>query len=113
MKATLSNYSQSPRKVRLVTDLVKGKPVSEALTVLEFEMKRASDPIAKLLKSAVANAEKKGEDPKSLVVKNITVDKGIVLKRFLPRAFGRATPIRRRRSHVTVELAKAGEVTQK
>lgn len=106
MKATLSNYTQSPRKVRLVTNLVKGKTVPEALTALNFEMRRAADPIAKLVASAAANAEKQGENLNDLVIKNITVDKGIVLTRFMPRAFGRATPIRRRRSHVTVTLGK-------
>lgn len=112
MKATLSNYAQSPRKVRLVSDLVKGKSIEDALTALKFEMRRASDPLAKLIASAAANAEKQGERVSDLVIKNITVDKGIVLKRYLPRAYGRATPLRRRRSHVTVTLARKGE-TQK
>lgn len=113
MKATLSNYAQSPRKVRVVSDLVKGKSIDEALTLLQFELRRAADPIAKLVKSAVANAEAKGERAGDLVIKNITVDKGIVLKRFMPRAFGRATPLRRRRSNVTVTLAKKVEAKKK
>lgn len=113
MKATLSNYAQSPRKVRLVSDLIKGKTIDEALTVLQFEMRRAADPLAKLIKSAVANAEHKGERASDLVVKNITVDKGMVLKRFMPRAFGRATPLRRRRSHVTVTLARKADMATK
>lgn len=104
MKATLSNYTQSPRKVRLVTDLVKGKSIDDAATLLKFEMRRAADPMLKLISSAVANAEKQGESAKDLIIKNITVNKGIVVKRFMPRAFGRATPIRRRRSHITVTL---------
>lgn len=113
MKASLSNYAQSPRKVRLVSDLVKGKSIDEALTMLQFEMRRAADPLAKLIKSAVANAENSGERASDLVVKNITVDKGIVLKRFIPRAFGRATPLRRRRSHVTVTLARRADMAKK
>ena len=113
MKATLSNYAQSPRKVRLVSDLVKGKSIDEALTLLQFEMRRAAEPLAKLVKSAVANAENKGERASDLVVKSITVDKGIVLKRFMPRAFGRATPLRRRRSHVTVVLARKADMAPK
>jgi len=113
MKATVSNYAQSPRKVRLVSDLVKGKGIEEALTLLKFEMRRAADPLAKLIASAVANAENKGERAGDLVIQNITVNKGIVLKRFMPRAFGRATPLRRRRSHVTVTLARKGEVAKK
>lgn len=106
MKATLANYSQSPRKTRLVTDMVKGKKISEALTMLQFLNKRAAAPIAKLIASAVANAEKQGEDTGSLVVKNITVDKGVVRTRFMPRAFGRAAPVRHRMSHVTITLGK-------
>lgn len=106
MKATLSNYRQAPRKTRLVTNLVKGKSVSDALISLKFLNKRAAAPIAKLLASAVANAEKQGEDARGLIVKNITVDKGIVAKRMFPRAFGRAATIRHRMSHVTITLAK-------
>ncbi|MDE2078882.1 MAG: 50S ribosomal protein L22 [Patescibacteria group bacterium] len=107
MKATLSNYRQSPRKTRLVTDLVKGKTVPEALRMLAFLNKRAAKPIAKLIASAAANAEKQGERANELVVKNITVNKGIVLDRIMPRAFGRAAPIRHRESHVFITLAKA------
>ncbi len=106
MKATLSNYRQAPRKTRLVTELVKGKTVADALIALKFLNKRAAAPIAKLIASAIANAEKQGEDARGLIVKNITVDKGIVAKRMFPRAFGRAATIRHRMSHVTVTLAK-------
>ncbi len=107
MKASLSNYRQSPRKTRLVTELVKGKTVVEALTALKFLDKRASTAIAKLIASAAANAEKQGEDVSTLVVKNLRVDKGLVSKKYMPRAFGRAAPIRHRASHVLVELGKA------
>jgi len=107
MKATVSNYRQSPRKTRLVTDLVKGKSVTEALMALKFLNKRAASPMAKLIMSAIANAEKQGEDARTLVIANITVDKGIVTTRFMPRAFGRPAPIRHRMSHVTVTLAKS------
>lgn len=106
MKATLSNYRQSPRKTRLVTDLVKGKTVADALIALKFLNKRAASPMAKLLASAIANAEKQGEDARGLIVKNITVNKGIVAKRMFPRAFGRAATIRHRMSHVTITLEK-------
>ncbi|MBY0539473.1 50S ribosomal protein L22 [Patescibacteria group bacterium] len=106
MKATLTNYRQSPRKTRLVTDLVKGKTVSDALIALKFLNKRAASPMAKLLASAIANAEKQGEDARGLIVKNITVNKGIVAKRMFPRAFGRAATIRHRMSHVTITLEK-------
>ncbi len=107
MKATLSNYRQAPRKTRLVTELVKGKSVADALTALKFLDKRAAHPIAKLIASAAANAEKQGEDSRSLVIANITVDKGLVAMRSMPRAFGRSAPIRHRMSHITVTLAKA------
>lgn len=107
MKAHLSNYHQSPRKTRLVTDLVKGKTVPEALTILQFLDKRAAQPIAKLISSAAANAEKQGESATRLVIVAITVNKGLVQTRYMPRAFGRASPIRHRMSHVTVTLKKA------
>lgn len=107
MKATLSNYRQSPRKVRLVTDLVKGKTLPNALTALRFADKRAAPPVEKLLRSAIANAEKAGENPAELIVKNVTVNKGVVIKRFMPRAFGRASAIRKHSSHVTVTLGKS------
>ena len=106
MKASLSNYKQSPRKTRLITDLVKGKTVTEALTALKFLNKRGAMPMAKLIMSAIANAEKQGEDARSLVIQNITVDKGLVATRMMPRAFGRPSPIRHRMSHVAVTLAK-------
>lgn len=106
MKATLKNYRQSPRKVRLVTELVKGKSLAEALTTLQFTIKRASDPIYKLIRSAAANAEKQGENLDALFIKNITVDEGVTMHRYMPRAQGRATPIRKRSSHVTVTLSK-------
>ena len=106
MKATLKNYRQSPRKTRLVTELVKGKTVTEALTALKFLNKRAAAPVAKLIASAAANAEKQGEDARQLVILNVTVNKGLVATRFMPRAFGRAAPIRHRMSHVTISLGK-------
>lgn len=107
MKASLSNYRQAPRKTRLVTELVKGKTVPEAMTALKFLDKRAAGPIAKLIASAVANAEKQGEDGRTLVIQNITVNKGIVMMRSMARAFGRSAPIRHRMSHIEVTLGKA------
>ncbi len=106
MKASLSNYHQAPRKTRLVTELVKGKTVVAALTSLQFLDKRAAGPIAKLIKSAAANAEKQGEDARTLVIQNITVNKGLVAMRSMPRAFGRSSPIRHRTSHIAVTLGK-------
>ncbi len=104
MKAVLSNYRQSPRKVRLVADLVRGKRVSEALASLTFLDKRSSLPVKKLLESAVANAVQQGKKAEDLFVSKIAVDKGIVGRRFMPRARGSAAPINRRSSHISVEL---------
>ena len=109
MKATHYNYRQAPRKTRLVTEMVKGKSVVEALTALKFLDKRAAGAVAKLIASAAANAQKQGEDVKNLFVTNITVDKGIVMKRSMPRAFGRSAPIRHRMSHLSVTLGKKGK----
>ena len=104
MKATLASYNQSPRKVRLVTDLVKGKSVSDAVAALAFLPKRASLPIKKLIESAAANAKGAGEDAQALRVENITVNSAGMTVRYMPRAMGRAAPVRRRKSQVTVTL---------
>ena len=105
MKADLTNYNQAPRKVRLVTDLVKGKSVKDALVALSFLPKRAALPIKKLIESAVANAKAKGEDPDKLKIATITVDSAGMLVRYMPRAMGRAAPIRRKKSRVSVRLS--------
>lgn len=106
MKATLSNYNQTPRKTRLVADLVRGKSVTEALTILTFLEKRAAGPMQKLIRSAIANAEKQGESAAALLIQAITVDKGIVRVKPMARAQGRTTPLRSRHSHITVTLGK-------
>lgn len=103
--ASLSTHNQTPRKVRLVSDLVKGKRVPDALAELSFLPKRAADPIRKLIASAAANAKQKGENPDELRVKSIRVDSAGMMVKYMPRAHGRAAPIRRRRSQVVVELA--------
>jgi large subunit ribosomal protein L22 len=93
----------APRKVRLVVDMIRGRGVEQALGILEFTAKRAARLVAKTLKSAVANAEStQNVDVDALYVKRVYVDEGPVLKRFLPRAHGRATQVRKRTSHVTV-----------
>lgn len=107
MKASLPNYRQSPRKVRLVANAVKGKTIAVADTVLSYLPKRAAEPIQKLIKSAAANAATLGADVNSLVVKNIEVNKGLVLKRIMPRAMGVAKRINKRTSHVAVTLGEA------
>lgn len=106
-KAILESHNQSPRKVRLVADLVKGKSVSAALAALAFLPKRAAEPVSKLIKSAAANAKQRGEDPRELKIADITVESAGVLTRYMPRAFGRAALIRHRKSRVKVELSHA------
>ena len=103
--AKLKSVRLSPQKTRLVVDMVRGKAVQEALNILQFSPQRPADVVAKLVRSAVANAEQKGiEDVDRLFVKAVFVDQGPVLKRFMPRAQGRATKIRKPTSHITVVL---------
>lgn len=104
MKAILKNYRQSPRKVRLVADVVRGKKVNDAIAALQFVDKRASESFAKVIKSAAANATQAGVDVSTLIVKHVSVDKGVTQKRFMPRARGSASRINKRSSHITVEL---------
>ena len=105
-KATLRFVRISPRKARLVADLVRGKDIAEALNILKFSQKKAGEIIEKLLKSAVSNAEQTGKvDVDTLFVKMIQVNEGPTFPpRFRPRAHGRATPILKRTSHIQVEL---------
>ena len=106
MKATATHIRISPRKVRMVVDTVRGKSVSQALSILGFTRKKAAQPVQKLLKSAVANAVENGgiNDVETLVIDRIMVDEGPTLKRYMPRARGRATPIRKRTSHIRIVL---------
>lgn len=97
----------SPRKIRLVANLIKGMPVDEAEAELMLNPKRPSQPLRKLLLSAVANAKNnKHLDVKKLFIKEIRVDQGPTLKRFMPRAMGRATPIQKKTSHITLVLGE-------
>ena len=106
MKAILKNYRQSPRKVRLLADLVRGKKASEALTSLQFVDKRASGPFSKVIESAVANAKDLGKDTDKLFIKTVQVNKAATLKRSMPRARGSASRINKRNSHISVELGE-------
>jgi len=106
MKAFLKNYRQAPRKVRLVAGLVKGKSAEEAISMLDFLAKRASFPIKKLLLSAISNAKGKGIEKENLYIKELRVDKGIVMKRMMPAAMGTGHRINKRTSHVTLVLAE-------
>src|SRR3989338_4203881 len=107
MKAILRNYRQAPRKVRLVADYIRGKRAIEARVLLSALPKRAALPVRKLLDSAIANAkEVKGLIAENLYVKEIRVDGGTTLKRSMPRAFGRASDINKRSSHILIVLAE-------
>jgi large subunit ribosomal protein L22 len=106
---------QSPRKMRLVIDLIRGKDVNEAYAILQFNKKHAAKQIAKTLRSAVANAEQAAQqknesfDLDRLVVAKAVVNMGQPLKRFTAAAQGRATPIRKRTSHVEIHVGPRGE----
>ena len=109
-KATMKYARTSPRKMRRVVDLVRGQHVEEARRILRFSPLGASRDIGKLLDSAVANAEQTpGIVAQNLVVDRIFVDEGPTLRRFRPRAYGRATRVRKRTSHVTVVVKSMGE----
>ncbi|MDP3244419.1 MAG: 50S ribosomal protein L22 [bacterium] len=105
-KATGKYIRISTRKTRWVADLVRGLSVEKAQQQLTFTFKAASPILLKLLKSAVANAKQKKMAEAGLYIKSITVDGGPTLKRWQPRAFGRATPIRKRSSHITIILSE-------
>lgn len=108
VKARAKFIRTSPRKARMVTELVKGKGVGEALNILAFTKKAPAKIISKLLKSAIANADQmKNIDVDTLFIKQISVDQGPTMKRYRPRAMGRATVIRRRMSHITVVLEES------
>ena len=112
VSARLSNYRVSPRKARLLADEVRGKGVEEALIILDLSPKRFARPLAKLVRSALANAEEKnsrdkvGIDIDNLVIGKIAVDQGPSMWRIRPRAQGRASWIQRRTSHVEVVLSE-------
>jgi large subunit ribosomal protein L22 len=105
MKALLKNYNQSPRKVRLVADLIRGKSVAAARQALTYLPKKSSPAMLKLLNSAVSNAvQNNGQEIDALFVKAIAVNKGQVMRRFMPKARGRAARYAKTFSIVTLEL---------
>jgi len=110
VKAIARYIRMSPYKVRRVLDQIRGRSYREALIVLEFMPYAACEPILKVLRSAVANAEHNvGLDPKKLVVSQAYADQGSTLKRFRPRAQGRAYQIRKPTCHITVSVAEVAE----
>lgn len=105
--AQLNNLRQAPRKVRMVVGILKGKNALKALEQLEFVVRRPSLPITKLLKSAIANAEHNfNMVPSNLFIKEIYVDEGVKLKRFMPKARGAVGEIQKKTSHVRLTLAE-------
>lgn len=115
--AKLNNCPTSPRKMRLVADLVRGEKVEKALNILKFSQKEASRRLEKLVLSAVANWQAKSEDSDveaaSLFIKEIRVDGGTMLKRLRPAPQGRAHRIRKRSNHVTVVLGAINNTESK
>ena len=118
MKAYLKNYRQSPRKVRVVANLIKGKSAERALLILDTTPKRATRQLKHLVQSAIANAKHKdGIAVDGLFIKEIRVDKGLTMHRYMPKAHGRATRFDKHASNVTLVLgskpapAKASEDT--
>ena len=105
MKAELKTYNQSPRKVRLVADLIRGKTVPQARTALSFLLQKSSDAFGKLLESAVANARNSGISAEELMVKSVSVDKGAVMRRPRPFGRGRSGTLRKTQSIIRIELA--------
>ncbi|MBT8207918.1 MAG: 50S ribosomal protein L22 [Acidimicrobiia bacterium] len=109
-KASARHVRQSPYKVRRVLDLVRGMPVDDALATLSFTNRRAAPTISKVIESAMANAEHNfAMDREDLVVAEAYADEGPTLKRFRPRARGRATKIRKRTSHITIVVSDGEE----
>jgi large subunit ribosomal protein L22 len=109
-KAVARTVRIAPRKARLVVDLIRGKQVGEAVAILNHTPKAASPIVEKLLKSAIANAEHNYEmDANNLVIAQVFVDEGPTMKRFRPRAQGRASAINKRTSHITIVLSEKKE----
>ncbi|MBM7555083.1 50S ribosomal protein L22 [Thalassobacillus pellis] len=109
-KAVAKTVRIAPRKVRIVIDLIRGKNVGEAIGILNNTHRGASPVVEKVLKSAIANAEHNYElDPESLYVSEAFVNEGVTMKRFRPRAMGRASQINKRTSHITVVVSEKKE----
>jgi large subunit ribosomal protein L22 len=106
--ASVREQRISARKVRVLADIVRGKPVDYALTLLAFQQRAGAPLLKKAIDSAVANADFRKMDLDRLVVADVQIDKAGVMRRFLPRAHGRATPIRKQLAHITVKLAERG-----
>ncbi len=105
IKAQLNHLRVAPRKTRLVADMIRGKSAVEAEAILKQVIKRSADPMAKLLKSAIANAKHNFKiEKKDLKISKVTVDEGPMLKRGMPRSRGQVFPIQKKTSHIILEL---------
>jgi large subunit ribosomal protein L22 len=112
--AKASHVRVTPMKARRVIDLIRNKPAQESLAMLKFAPQAASEPVAKVLASAIANAEHNFSlDPETLIISRAYVDEGPTLKRFRPRAQGRAFRIRKRTSHITIEVESIDTTSKK
>src|SRR3954462_15405925 len=110
VRANAKDVRSSARKARLITDLIRGRSVPEARTILAFSSRAVAKDVEKVLRSAVANAESRSDlhwSGDTLVVETAYVDEGPTLKRFRPRARGSASPIRKRMCHITIELTQS------
>jgi large subunit ribosomal protein L22 len=103
-EAKLKLLRMSPRKVRLVADMIRGKDIDTSIGILKYINKKASLPVSKLLKSAVSNAQQKGITQDQLYISRIFADQGPTLKRFRAAPFGRATKVLKKTTHLTIEL---------
>jgi large subunit ribosomal protein L22 len=110
-KASAKYIRVSPRKMRRSVDLIRGRHVEDARRILRLSPLGSNRTLTKVLESAVANAEQRAAIPENLVVARAWVDEGPTLKRFRPRAYGRATQVRKRTSHITVVVETLEEVT--
>jgi large subunit ribosomal protein L22 len=116
-RASARHVRVTPQKARRVVDLIRGKQAMEAVAVLRFAPQAASDPIRKVLESAIANARVAADrnseafDERTLVIQSVFVDEGPTMKRFRPRAQGRAARINKRTSHITVVIAPTGKAS--
>ncbi|MDR9362771.1 MAG: 50S ribosomal protein L22 [Microbacteriaceae bacterium] len=117
--AKIKHIRVTPMKARRVVNLVRGKQASEAMAILKFAPQTASEPVFKLVQAAVANAKHKAEnenqfvDEDDLIISEAFVDEGVTLKRFRPRAQGRAFRINKRTSHITIKVATPDEIAAK
>lgn len=109
VRAAITDVRMSARKANVVAKIVRGKSVDDAVTALAFQRRRAAEPLRKLLDAAIANADERGLDVDKLVISKLFVEKGPIMRRYLPRAHGRATRIRKQTTHFRVELTEAAE----